>query len=745
MTGRRVHLVRRDLIFAAVREAGRISRADLAKRTGMARMTITGLVAELIEAGLLAETDAAADGSRPGRPARLLTLGERAGVVVGAVVGGDGIRIAVADLSGRILDERLHPGGDPAGLADLLGACTSQRVWSTVVGLSAPLLNGVVQPGTVLPGWAGHDPARELTARLGHRVTVRNGADLCVLGEVAHGVAAGRRDVCYLRVSTGIGCGLMLGGHVHPGASGVAGELGHVQVDETGALCRCGNRGCLETIAAPREILATLAATYGEPVTAARAVELSHHDATVERVLADAGRMVGRVLADLANTVNPELVVLDGPLIEADGPVLAGVREAMRRYAQPEVAESTEIRITGLDGRAGLLGAVTLALRTTPASRGDRTLQEISIKVGQHERIVRREVITDLLRARGATTRSDLVRLTKLPRAAISEALAEMRHDRVIESCPPPVRSGRPSPAFRLAAPPGVVLGMAMDLDGLRAILTDRAGNRLAEGFRPLAAGVDGRVLIRAAAEYAAELLAGHDPRAAVALSVPSPVHPVTGEFGVRSVLPMFSGFAPAEMISGMLGCPVVVGNNAQLAALAEARRGAARGARDVLYLKAAQYVGAGIVAAGRSYGGAIGYAGEIGHLTVRDMGPLCVCGRRGCLGAFLMPSYFGALLDKPTEDRLLELAGGGHGPARRALLDAGRLIGRTVAVVCDLLNPAVVVVGGRFTEPGPYVVDGIREALQRHCAPSAAASLTVVPAALGAEAEALGAVESLL
>ncbi|WP_203738687.1 ROK family protein [Actinoplanes cyaneus] len=744
MAGRRVHLVRRDLIFAAVREAGRISRADLAKRTGMARMTVTGLVAELLEAGLLAETDATPDGSRPGRPARLLTLGEQAGVVVGAIVGGDGIRIAVADLAGRILDERHHPGNDPAELAELLSAYAGDRVWATVVGLSAAILDGVVQPGTVLPGWAGRAPARELSERLGHRVTVRNGADLCVIGEAAHGVAAGRRDVCYLRVTTGIGCGLMLGGHVHPGATGVAGELGHVQVDETGALCRCGNRGCLETIASTRQILSSLEVAYGEPLTAARAVALSHTDAAVERVLADAGRMLGRVLADLANTVNPELVVLDGPLIEEDGPVLAGVREAMRRYAQPEVAATTEIRMTGLTGRAGLLGAVTLAMRATPVARGDRTLREIHVKVGQHERAVRREVIVDLLRARGATTRSDLARITRLPRAAVTETLTELTRDGVIESCPPPARSGRPSPSFRMAAPPGVVLGMSMDLDGLRAILTDRGGNRLADGFRPLAPGLDGRVVIRAAAEYAAELLAGHD-NPAVALSVPSPVHPVTGEFGARSVLPMFSGFSPGELISGMLGCPVVVGNNAQLAALAETRRGAARGARDVLYLKAAQYVGAGIVAGGRSYGGSIGYAGEIGHLTVRDMGPLCVCGRRGCLGAFLMPSYFGALLERPTEERLIALAAEGHGPARRALLDAGRLIGRTVAVVCDLLNPAVVVVGGRFTEPGDQVIEGIRESLRRHCAPSAAAGLTVVRARLGVEAEALGAVESLL
>lgn len=89
-------------------------------------------------------------------------------------------------------------------------------------------------------------------------------------------------------------------------------------------------------------------------------------------------------------------------------------------------------------------------------------------------------------------------------------------------------------------------------------------------------------------------------------------------------------------------------------------------------------------------------------------------------------------------------LAAGGHGPAQRALLDAGRLIGRRVAVACDVLNPAVVV-GGRFAEPGPHVTDGVREALLRHCAPSAAAGLRVVPAQLGAEAEALGAVDSLL
>ncbi|MEV6348844.1 ROK family transcriptional regulator [Actinoplanes sp. NPDC051851] len=759
MAGRRVHLVRRDLIFAAVREAGRISRADLGRRTGMARMTVTGLVDELLAAGLLAEGEAVADGTRAGRPARLVTLGPAAGVVVGALIGGDGVRVAVADLAGAIRFER-HVPADPADadagldvLTALVAEATGEeRIWSVVLGLSAPISGGTVQPSSVLTGWAGRVPARELQSRLGQRVTVRNGADLCVLGEAAFGVAAGHQDVCYLRISTGIGCGLMLGGHVHAGSTGVAGEIGHVQVDETGVLCSCGNRGCLETIAAPRQIIAALEQTYGERLTVTGALDLARRDATAERVLADAGRMIGRVLGDLANTVNPGLIVLDGPLIEADGAILGGVREAMRRYAQPEVVDSTEVLVSGLAGRAGLLGAVTAALRTTPAERGSRALlkaDKSEKSLSKKERDVRRDMITELLRSHGPTARADIVKHTRLPRAAVADLLAGLTRDRVVEPCPPPeTRPGRPSPHFRMAAPAGVILGMTLELDGVHAILADRAGNRLGDAFHPLVPSTDGRALIRATAEFARGLLADHREDARVALSVPSPVHPVTGRFGTRSVLPMFSGFSAAAEMTEILGCPVTAFNNAQLSALAEARRGAARGVREVLYLKAEAHLGAGIVAGGRSYGGAIGYAGEIGHLNVREIGPLCVCGSRGCLSAFLLPAHFGAVLDRggpPTEEGLLSMAAEGHRPAQRALLDAGRLIGRTVAVLCDVLNPAVVVVGGRFTEPGPYVMEGVSEALRRHCAPSATAGLTVVRAALGAEAEALGAVESLL
>ncbi|GIE76041.1 hypothetical protein Aph02nite_19910 [Actinoplanes philippinensis] len=753
MSGRRVHQVRRDLLLAAVREAGRSTRADLARRTGMARMTVDNLVTELLTAGLLAEAAAVADGARAGRPARSITLGPAAGGVVGAIVTTQGVRAASADLTGRILAEHHLSGADLDSLALLVAECATAvegPAWSIVLGLGA-----------------GRDPALAagLQQRLGRRVIVRTAAELSLLGEVGYGIAAGHTDVCYLRVGSGITCGLLLGGVLHHGAHGAAGRIGHVQMDEIGPLCRCGNRGCLDTIASAPAILAALAAPLGEPVTAARAVELSRTDEATERILADAGRMIGRVVADVANTVNPALVVMDGPLIEAGGPIVAAVGESLRRYAQPEVAAGTTIRAGTLGDRAGLLGALFAGLRATPAARGGRTLARVSPAVttadaapsgggrspGDRERAVRQDILVETLRAAGRTTRSDLVKRTRLPRAAVAALLDGLVRDGVVERCTADgPRAGRPSPCFRLVTPGELLVGVAIEGEGIRVIAAGGTGEVRWSGFRSLPLSMDGRAVMRAAAGFARELLDGHGerpgPGTRFAVSMPAPVHPVTGHLSSRSVLTMFAGFSPAEEIAAVLGRPVVAANNAQLAALAESRRGAARGARDVLYLSCDQFTGAGLVAGGRPHAGAIGYAGEVGHLNVREVGPLCLCGKRGCLSAFLSPGYFAAVSDgPPDEGRLLARAASGDRPAQRALLDAGRLIGRTVSPLVSVFDPAVVIVGGRFTEPGGFVVDGVRESLQRHCAPAAAAALTVVPAALGRDAEALGAIESLL
>lgn len=801
--------------MAAVRESGWISRADLARHTGMARTTVSALVEELLASGLLTEQAAAADGVRSGRPARLVGLGPAAGSVVAATVRAEGLRVVVADLGGEIRAEgQAAPGSD---LAELVERCLAEAgpgpVWATVVGSSGtesrtspgtdpgtdpadPGLRPSAEPARTAPpasraaariaGRApsavrpsadrppastaastsavtsvptsvrASDPAATAavsTASLpGRTVSRRRIGDLGLVGEVTRGVAVGHTDVCYLWISDTIQCGLMLNGRLQSGRSGPAAGIGHVQVDETGALCRCGRRGCLETIVSPAAILAALERMYLD----AAPDRMAHDDPAVERVLTDAGQMLGRVLAGLAATVNPALVVLSGPLVEEDSPFVAGARAALRHHAPRELADGTQIRVSALGERGALLGAVSLALHATPGERSNRILPgsvQSAGLVSERERAVRRRMITDTLRTHGVMARSEIVRHTQLPRAAVAELLADLHHDGVVESATPPApQTGRPSPHFRLARPTGRLLGLALEAEGVRAVLADRTGTRIASGFLPLPPSPDGATQIGIVARYAGELLNEYGcppgPGTAVALAVPAPIHPVTGYFGKHSVLPHFSGYSPARQMSDQLGCHVQVFNNAQLAALGEARRGAARGARDVVFIKASQHCGAGILAGGRSYGGALGYAGEISHLTVREVGPLCICGRRGCLSVFLQPDAFTAVLDRygpPTEDRLLTLAAQGHAPARLALLDAGRLIGRTAAVLCDLLAPAVVVVGGRFTAPGDQVTDGVREALHRHCTPDVAAGLQVVRGELGAEAEVWGAVESLL
>ncbi|HKC29087.1 MAG TPA: ROK family protein, partial [Jatrophihabitans sp.] len=163
--------------------------------------------------------------------------------------------------------------------------------------------------------------------------------------------------------STGIGAGLILGGRIHHGARGRAGEIGHVPVDPAGPVCRCGNRGCLETVASVSQVLLAMQPRHGERLTLAQVVQLTRHgDPGALRVVCDAGRMIGRVLADVVSNLNPEMLVLGGELAAAGAPFVDGVKESVERYAQPGIARDLRIELGALAGRSELIGAAALAL-----------------------------------------------------------------------------------------------------------------------------------------------------------------------------------------------------------------------------------------------------------------------------------------------------------------------------------------------------------------------------------------------
>ena len=173
---------------------------------------------------------------------------------------------------------------------------------------------------------------------------------------------AGADVLVYVRLSDGIGAGLVLGGSLFRGARGIAGELGHVLVDPDGPICRCGNRGCLETSVAGPALVELLRRSHG-PLTVPHMIRLANEgDAGARRVIADAGRVVGRALADVCNVLNPDRIVVGGELGEAGDLLLDPLREAVGRFAIPAAAEDVEIVPGVLGDRAEVLGALALAV-----------------------------------------------------------------------------------------------------------------------------------------------------------------------------------------------------------------------------------------------------------------------------------------------------------------------------------------------------------------------------------------------
>jgi glucokinase-like ROK family protein len=363
-------------------EQGVASRADIARHTGLSRTTVSSLVGDLIERGLVAERTETDDlhhrDSGAGRPPVLLALDRSAGAAIGIDFGHSHLRVAVADLSHEILAEQVRAldvdasaAEGLAAAADMVDAVLEQadvprdRVINVGMGVPGPISHttGNVGNGAILPGWVGVSPAAEMERRLGLPVVVDNDANLGALGEALFGAGRGAREIVYLKVSSGIGAGLIVGGRIHHGAGGTAGELGHVLVDEDGHVCRCGNRGCLETVAATTGLLEQLSRTHGNGLTIEDVVRLaSGDDPGCRRVIADAGQHIGRAMAMLCNLLNPARVIVGGDLAAAGDLLLDPLRASLRRYAIPSAAEDAEVSTGVLGERAEVRGAIALAI-----------------------------------------------------------------------------------------------------------------------------------------------------------------------------------------------------------------------------------------------------------------------------------------------------------------------------------------------------------------------------------------------
>lgn len=380
----------RQRLLDVIRAANGITRTDLRQVTGLSRSAVSEGVHDLLSERLVKEqpVPSRGRGAGRGRPATLLVPSTVGGLVGGIDFGHAHVAVALAGTDGTVLAERrtavevdVRPDEALTTAGDLLLALLADtgrdldEIRSVAAGIPGPLDLQTGRPPSVLAKWHDADAAAELRGRLGRRVVVGNDAEMGARGELRFGAGRGLRDFVYVKVSEGVGASLVLGGEVYRGSAGLAGEIGHVRLSERGGMwCRCGNRGCLETVLSTNAIehrFRDIAGPATDPV-----FPLREHmsDVVVTTYVGEASRTLGRTLADLCNWINPKGMLIGGVLGTAGRPVADGVREAVTRFTAPQLRVGLDIRTAELGLRSELMGAVAAACRDaleTPVGTAD--------------------------------------------------------------------------------------------------------------------------------------------------------------------------------------------------------------------------------------------------------------------------------------------------------------------------------------------------------------------------------------
>lgn len=344
----------RALVLQTLYRAGQQSRADIARETGLTRVTISDLVAELIVEGLIIETGQRED-ARPGKPATLLDLNRNAFQIIGIDLSDYALfRGAVLDLDGQVLHRAELPLASATGqdATALVIALTE----SLVAAATLPVLGvGVGSPGVVdlagvvlsAPnlGWSNEPLQQLLSERFGVPVVVANDANAAALAE--HSFGGADSDMMLIKVGHGVGAGLLLDGTPLFGSRFAAGEIGHVVVGtDGGAECACGKHGCLETWLAVPRLERAIAAAPDERTS----------------ILRSAGERLGIALAPVVGALNLAEVVLSGPTPLLDGPLAEATIDTLRSRTMPEFHGDLTLRMTTLGEDIVMRGAAVMVL-----------------------------------------------------------------------------------------------------------------------------------------------------------------------------------------------------------------------------------------------------------------------------------------------------------------------------------------------------------------------------------------------
>jgi glucokinase-like ROK family protein len=379
-------------IINKIRKFQQISRSDLCAATGFSRIKISTILSKLLDQDYIIEIGEGS--SSGGRRPRLVALNRSIAYVIGVDMGATSVDIAVADLEGKVLTRRTTIIDVRDGPEMILSTvCTVSTeliveisaspvsVISIGVGVPGPVefISGVLVAPPIMPGWEAY-PIREFINNTfpNARVIIDNDVNVMALGEFNNGSGQENENFIFVKIGTGIGAGIICNKQVYRGNTGCAGDIGHICADRQGPVCRCGNTGCLEAMAAGPAIAASAmeSAISGKSPNLARIMESKNGTLTAEdvgraaaegdpisfEIIRRSGRMIGEVLASLVNFFNPDMIIIGGGVSNIGYQLLSSIRQSVLHRSLPLATRDLDIVYSTLGSQAGTIGAINLAL-----------------------------------------------------------------------------------------------------------------------------------------------------------------------------------------------------------------------------------------------------------------------------------------------------------------------------------------------------------------------------------------------
>jgi predicted NBD/HSP70 family sugar kinase len=375
-----------DAVLRLIWEEERISRADIARLASLSRSTVSEIIKEILPTGLVAEMGEGP--SRGGRRPIVLEFQDNACVILGVEMGGAHVAVALTDLRGKVLawESQDHPvRTDPPGarhlIAELCQRCLDSKAGRgkplVGMGLAAPSPIDPSQPNhlstTVMPLWEGELGLDGLAEKFGVPLFIDNDANLGALAEQWWGCCQDSDNISYIKVATGIGSGHIINGEIYRGATGVAGEIGHMAIDPHGKECVCGLKGCLVTMAGGEALQARAAellpsfpdSPLHTGILTNSAIEKAalDGDALALQLVQEAAQNLGIAVAGLLNLLNPSVLVLGGDFAQLGDLLLDPLREMAASRTLVSSVSAARIIASDLGPQSVAIGAATLVLK----------------------------------------------------------------------------------------------------------------------------------------------------------------------------------------------------------------------------------------------------------------------------------------------------------------------------------------------------------------------------------------------